>query len=100
MRPVRIEKNIFGQLGIGSYSEVVLILKCCSPISVIVRFCFPLQMDMFLLGFTLGVKLEVVRPSRYGQEDYISHYPDEGADSFPKVYLVAEDNRHYNVLLP
>ena len=58
------------------------------------------QIEMFLLGHTLGVKIQVVRPSRYGQEDFISHYPDEGADSFPKVFLVAEDDRHYNVVLP
>lgn len=55
-------------------------------------------MELFLLGYTLGVKIEIVRPPRYGQDDFISHYPDDGADNFPTVSLVAEDDRHYHVI--
>ncbi|KAK2142840.1 hypothetical protein LSH36_908g01069 [Paralvinella palmiformis] len=56
------------------------------------------QVELFLLGYTLGVKIEIVRPPRYGQDDFISHYPDDGADNFPTVSLVAEDDRHYHVI--
>jgi hypothetical protein len=55
--------------------------------------------ELFLLGYTLGVKIEIVRPPRYGHDDFISHYPDDGADSFPTVYLVAEDERHYHAIM-
>ena len=58
------------------------------------------QVELYLLGHTLGVKIEVIRPALLGQDNFICHYPDEGADAFPKVYLVAEDDRHYNVVVP
>ena len=54
---------------------------------------------MFLLGYTLGVKVEVARPSQYGKDDFVSHYPDDGADTFPKVYLVAEGSSNYNIVV-
>jgi len=60
---------------------------------------FLFQIEMFLLGHTLSVKIEVARPSQYGKDDFMSHYPDDGADSFPKVYMIAEDSRHYNVVV-
>ena len=55
---------------------------------------------MFLLGHTLGVVLEVVRPSEYGQEDYVTYFPSASDVTKPRLTLVAEDDRHYNVLLP
>jgi hypothetical protein len=54
---------------------------------------------MYLLGHVLGLKIVVLRPSQFGHEDYISHYPDDGADLLPKVYLIAEDDRHYNIVV-
>ena len=51
------------------------------------------QGEMCLLGHTLGVKVEVVRPSCYDRDDYIGHYPDDGADNFDKVCLIEEDSR-------
>ncbi|MPC39295.1 Ubiquitin thioesterase otulin [Portunus trituberculatus] len=54
---------------------------------------------MFLLGHTLGVTLQVVRPASYGEDDFICYYPDSNIGLWPEVTLVAEDDRHYNVLI-
>ena len=53
---------------------------------------------MFLLGYAIKVIVQVVRPSCFGKEDFICFYPDENAGVWPEVTLVAEDDRHYNVL--
>lgn len=52
---------------------------------------------MALLGHTLGVTLRIVRPSLYGKQDYVSVYTN--FLSAPKVNLIAEDDRHYNVIV-
>ncbi|KAK8395400.1 hypothetical protein O3P69_006209 [Scylla paramamosain] len=57
------------------------------------------QVEMFLLGHTLRVTLQVVRPASYGQDDFICYYPDSNIGLWPEVTLVAEDDRHYNVLV-
>lgn len=57
------------------------------------------QVEMFLLGHTLGVTLQVVRPASYGRDDFICYYPDANIGVWPEVTLVAEDDRHYNVLV-
>ncbi|XP_066995489.2 uncharacterized protein [Anabrus simplex] len=57
------------------------------------------QVEMFLLGYTLGVTIQVVRPSAYGTEDFVCYYPDWNVGSRPQVLVVAEDDRHYNVLV-
>jgi ubiquitin thioesterase otulin len=58
-----------------------------------------LQVEMFLLGYTLGVTLRVIRPVAFGTEDFICSYPDWNEGNWPKVFLIAEDDRHYNVLV-
>ncbi|KAK7068053.1 hypothetical protein SK128_023208 [Halocaridina rubra] len=57
------------------------------------------QIEMFLMGYTLGVTLQVVRPASYGKDDFICFYPDANIGVWPEVTLVAEDDRHYNVLV-
>nr|XP_045610164.1 uncharacterized protein LOC123765545 isoform X4 [Procambarus clarkii] len=57
------------------------------------------KIEMFLMGQTLGVTLQVVRPASYGKEDFICYYPDANIGIWPEVTLVAEDDRHYNVLV-
>ncbi|XP_046405805.1 uncharacterized protein LOC124170851 isoform X2 [Ischnura elegans] len=57
------------------------------------------QVEMFLLGYTLGVTLQVVRPSMFGTNEFICCYPDWNVGSWPQVSLIAEDDRHYNVLV-
>ncbi|XP_042862986.1 uncharacterized protein LOC122247622 isoform X5 [Penaeus japonicus] len=57
------------------------------------------KIEMFLMGHTLGVTLQVVRPACYGKDDFICYYPDANIGIWPEVTLVAEDDRHYNVLI-
>ncbi|XP_047500123.1 uncharacterized protein LOC125046403 isoform X5 [Penaeus chinensis] len=57
------------------------------------------KIEMFLMGHTLGVTLQVVRPACYGKDDFICYYPDANIGVWPEVTLVAEDDRHYNVLI-
>lgn len=63
---------------------------------------------MFLLGYSLGIRIRVVRPSAFGSQDYVTSYPDPedigvdmsvALDNARLVDLLAEDDRHYNVLL-
>ena len=64
------------------------------------------QVEVCLLGHTLGKPLKVARLASYGTEDFISVYPEvEGVDQTLKstdedTYLVisAEDDRHYNAI--
>lgn len=66
------------------------------------------QVEMFLLGYSLGIRIRVVRPSAYGSQDYVCSYPDfqdisvdisKEVDNRRLIDLLAEDDRHYNVLL-
>ena len=56
---------------------------------------------MCLLGYTLGVVIQVIRPSQVDKEDFIAYYPslDDAAKYTPLVTLVAEDDRHYNIVM-
>ncbi|KAG8272785.1 hypothetical protein J6590_033442, partial [Homalodisca vitripennis] len=54
--------------------------------------------EMCLLGYTLQVSLKVVRLSEQGTQQFVCYYPDDDVGSWPEVTLVAEDDRHYNVL--
>lgn len=54
---------------------------------------------MFLLGYTLGVTIKVLRPSAFGTQDFTCYYPDWNVGTWPEVLLIAEDDRHYNVLV-
>ena len=55
---------------------------------------------MYLLGHTLGVHIQVIRLSHFGQEDFVAYYPDDAGNNWPQVSLIAEDDRHYNVPVP
>ncbi|XP_055998560.1 uncharacterized protein LOC125683738 isoform X5 [Ostrea edulis] len=54
------------------------------------------QIEMILLGHTLGVTIKVLRLQQYGEEDFITYYPDDMKESWPQIVLIAEDDRHYN----
>lgn len=55
---------------------------------------------MYLLAYTLGINIEVVRPSQAYEDDFITQFQDDSSqDAKPKVQLIAEDDRHYNVLM-
>lgn len=51
---------------------------------------------MILLGHTLEVTIKVLRLQQYGQEDFVTYYPDDRRESWPLIVLIAEDDRHYN----
>ncbi|KAK3913938.1 Ubiquitin thioesterase otulin [Frankliniella fusca] len=66
------------------------------------------KVEMFLLGYSLGIRIRVVRPSAFGSQDYVCSYPNpedigvdmsEGVDNRRLVDLLAEDDRHYNILI-
>lgn len=56
---------------------------------------------MCLLGYTLGLVIKVIRPSQVDKEDFVAYYPslDEVPKNAPYVTLVAEDDRHYNIVI-
>eukprot|EP00118_Oscarella_pearsei_P016074 m.150372 g.150372 ORF g.150372 m.150372 type:complete len:582 (+) comp38551_c0_seq30:63-1808(+) len=56
------------------------------------------QIEMFLLGYTLNATIRVMRPSQEGKPDFISKYPDDYSEECSQLDLVAEDDRHYNIL--
>ncbi|XP_063401172.1 serine-rich adhesin for platelets-like isoform X2 [Mytilus trossulus] len=58
------------------------------------------QIEMFLLGHTLSVRIQVLRLSQFGQEDFIAYYPDDADSNWSQISLIAEDDRHYNVPVP
>ncbi|KAH9491855.1 hypothetical protein Btru_029897 [Bulinus truncatus] len=58
------------------------------------------QVELCLLGYTLGVRIRVFRLSQCGQEDFDCIFPDDVPSDWPQVALIAEDDRHYNVPLP
>ena len=60
--------------------------------------CLIFQVEMHLLGYTLGITIKVVRPSHVGQPDFIASYPEDMPSGTPVITLVAEDDRHYNIL--
>ncbi|XP_031572295.1 uncharacterized protein LOC116306388 isoform X2 [Actinia tenebrosa] len=59
------------------------------------------QVEMCLLGYTLGVVIQVFRPSQVNKQDFIAYYPylEDVPPLTPTVSLVAEDDRHYNILV-
>ncbi|XP_062617477.1 uncharacterized protein LOC134279138 isoform X1 [Saccostrea cucullata] len=54
------------------------------------------QIEMILLGYTLGVTIKVLRLQQHMEEDFLTYYPEDMKDSWPHVVLIAEDDRHYN----
>ncbi|XP_049605354.1 uncharacterized protein [Syngnathus scovelli] len=55
------------------------------------------QVEMCLLGDALRCTLQVYRLYMADTEEFVSYYPDEHKDEWPRVSLVTEDDRHYNV---
>ncbi|XP_077591656.1 uncharacterized protein LOC144209301 [Stigmatopora nigra] len=55
------------------------------------------QVEMCLLGWALRCTLQVYRLYKANTEEFVAFYPDEHKDDWPRVSLVTEDDRHYNV---
>ncbi|KAI6649121.1 Ubiquitin thioesterase otulin [Oopsacas minuta] len=60
------------------------------------------QIEMFLLGKALNVRIQVFRLKCIGEQDFETLYPPKGDSSLPNTAvtlpLSAEDDRHYNVV--
>ena len=56
---------------------------------------------MCLLGYSLGLVIQVIRPSQVDQEDFLAYYPylEDVPNFTPTVTLIAEDDRHYNIVV-
>ncbi|XP_069476539.1 inactive ubiquitin thioesterase OTULINL isoform X2 [Ambystoma mexicanum] len=55
------------------------------------------QVDMFLLGYALEVKIRVFRLFKIDTGEFQAYYPDEYPREWHEVSLVTEDDRHYNI---
>ncbi|MBN3311219.1 OTUL thioesterase, partial [Amia calva] len=55
------------------------------------------QVEMFLLGYTLKQTIQVYRLYKSETEEFVTYYPDDHKDEWPRLCLVTEDDRHYNV---
>ncbi|XP_072307137.1 uncharacterized protein [Eucyclogobius newberryi] len=55
------------------------------------------QVEMFLLGYALRCTIQVYRLYKADTEEFVTFYPDDHKDDWPRVCLVTEDDRHYNV---
>ncbi|XP_029445907.1 inactive ubiquitin thioesterase OTULINL isoform X2 [Rhinatrema bivittatum] len=53
------------------------------------------QVEMFLLGYSLEVKIKVFRLCMFGKEDFLACYPEEYPREWHEVFLVTEDDIHY-----
>ena len=53
---------------------------------------------MFLLGHTLDLQIKVTRISSFGQEDYLTYFPQGDYPQDKIISISAEDDRHYNAL--
>lgn len=56
-----------------------------------------LQVEMFLLGYSLQQTIQVYRLYKADTEEFITYYPDDHKDDWPRLSLLTEDDRHYNV---
>ena len=58
------------------------------------------QVEMHLLGATLGIQIQALRLKQVDEIDYSTYYNGNEADgpSRPTIHIVSEDDRHYNVL--
>lgn len=55
------------------------------------------QMDLFVLGHSLEVKIKVFRLFRFNSRDFEVCYPEDPPREWPQVFLLTEDDRHYHV---
>ncbi|KAK2900871.1 hypothetical protein Q8A67_008986 [Cirrhinus molitorella] len=58
------------------------------------------QVEMCLLGYSLQQMIRVVRLYKCDTEEFITYYPNDLKKDWPALFLLTEDDRHYNVLVP
>ncbi|ELK25877.1 Protein FAM105A [Myotis davidii] len=55
------------------------------------------QIDMFILGYALEVKIKVFRLFKFNSRDFEVCYPEEPLREWPQISLLTENDRHYHV---
>lgn len=87
---------------IGFLRQVLSCHSRCFQIKIWVtkHFSCLLQVEMFLLGYSLQHTLQAYRLYKTDTEEFITYYPDDHRTEWPCLSLVTEDDRHYNVPVP
>lgn len=55
------------------------------------------QIDMFILGYSLEVKIKVFRLFKFNSRDFEVCYPEESLREWPEISLLTENDRHYHI---
>ncbi|KAF6126229.1 OTU deubiquitinase with linear linkage specificity like [Phyllostomus discolor] len=55
------------------------------------------QIDMFILGYALEVKIKVFRLFKFNSRDFEVCYPEEPLREWPEISLLTENDRHYHI---
>uniref|UniRef100_I3MK37 OTU deubiquitinase with linear linkage specificity like n=1 Tax=Ictidomys tridecemlineatus TaxID=43179 RepID=I3MK37_ICTTR len=55
------------------------------------------QIDMFILGYSLEVKIKVFRLFKFNSRDFAVWYPEEPLREWPEISLLTENDRHYHI---
>ncbi|XP_052599005.1 inactive ubiquitin thioesterase OTULINL [Peromyscus californicus insignis] len=55
------------------------------------------QIDMFILGYSLQVKIKVFRLFKFNSRDFAVCYPEEPLREWPEISLLTENDRQYYI---
>jgi len=55
-------------------------------------------MELQLLGYALGIQIEIIRPSKFDCCEFVTRYLCDGMSSNDNLCLVIEDDNEYCVL--
>lgn len=55
------------------------------------------QIDMFILGYSLQVKIKVFRLFKFNSRDFAVCYPEEPVREWPEISLLTENDRQYHI---
>uniref|UniRef100_A0A8C2M6B4 OTU deubiquitinase with linear linkage specificity like n=1 Tax=Cricetulus griseus TaxID=10029 RepID=A0A8C2M6B4_CRIGR len=55
------------------------------------------QIDMFILGYSLQVKIKVFRLFKFNSRDFTVCYPEEPLRDWPEISLLTENDRQYHI---
>ncbi|XP_006874219.1 PREDICTED: inactive ubiquitin thioesterase FAM105A [Chrysochloris asiatica] len=53
------------------------------------------QIDMFILGYSLEVKIKVFRLFKFNSQHFEVRYPEQPLREWPEISLLTEDDHHY-----
>lgn len=55
------------------------------------------QIDMFILGYSLQVKIKVFRLFKFNSRDFAVYYPEEPLREWPEISLLTENDHQYHI---